>query len=80
MDAETAALFPDSLEDSALGKIPKGWEVLPVGQVVECVGGATPSTTEPKYWVNGTYHWATPKDFSSLQAPVLLDTDRKLTT
>jgi type I restriction enzyme S subunit len=26
MDAETAALFPDSFEDSALGPIPKGWE------------------------------------------------------
>ena len=27
MDAETAALFPDEFEDSALGKIPKGWKV-----------------------------------------------------
>ncbi len=25
MDAETATLFPDSFEDSPLGKIPKGW-------------------------------------------------------
>ncbi|WP_196776087.1 restriction endonuclease subunit S [Burkholderia multivorans] len=25
MDADTAALFPDSFEDSALGEIPKGW-------------------------------------------------------
>jgi len=27
MDPETAALFPDSFQDSPLGKIPKGWEV-----------------------------------------------------
>jgi len=27
MDAETAALFPNSFEDSPLGKIPKGWEI-----------------------------------------------------
>ena len=27
MDADTAALFPDSFEDFALGKIPKGWRV-----------------------------------------------------
>jgi len=27
MDAETAALFPDSFEDSELGKIPKRWKV-----------------------------------------------------
>ena len=46
---------------------------------VDCVGGGTPSTAEPKYWEGGTHHWTTPKDFSSLQAPVLLDTDRKLT-
>ena len=27
MDAETAALFPDSFEDSELGEVPTGWEV-----------------------------------------------------
>jgi type I restriction enzyme S subunit len=27
MDAATAKLFPDSFEDSPLGKIPKGWEI-----------------------------------------------------
>src|ERR1019366_1234863 len=26
MDAETAALFPNSFEKSALGKIPRGWK------------------------------------------------------
>ena len=73
------ALFPDSFLDSEAGHIPKGWTIQPVGEVVDCVGGGTPSTAEPKYWEGGTHHWTTPKDFSSLQAPVLLDTDRKLT-
>jgi len=27
MDPETAALFPDSFQDSPLGKIPKGWDI-----------------------------------------------------
>jgi len=31
MDAETAALFPDSFEDSPLGKIPKGWKAGRIG-------------------------------------------------
>jgi type I restriction enzyme S subunit len=75
----TAALFPDSFQESEAGHIPKGWSIQPVGEVVECVGGGTPSTAEPKYWEGGRHHWTTPKDFSSLQAPVLLDTDRKLT-
>ena len=79
LDPATAALFPDSFQDSEAGHIPKGWTIQPVGEVVDCVGGGTPSTAEPKYWEGGTHHWTTPKDFSSLEAPVLLDTDRKLT-
>lgn len=79
LDAATAALFPAHFQDSTLGHIPQGWTIEPVGEVVECVGGGTPSTAEPKYWEDGTHHWTTPKDFSSLQAPILLDTDRKVT-
>jgi type I restriction enzyme S subunit len=79
VDPATAALFPESFQDSEAGHIPRGWTVHPVGEIVDCVGGGTPSTAEPKYWQGGTHHWTTPKDFSSLQAPVLLDTDRKLT-
>lgn len=79
LDSATVALFSDSFQDSEAGHIPKGWTIQPIGQVVDCVGGGTPSTAEPKYWQRGAHHWTTPKDFSSLQAPVLLDTDRKLT-
>ncbi|MBI4678963.1 MAG: restriction endonuclease subunit S [Elusimicrobia bacterium] len=35
MDAATAALFPDSFEDSELGEIPKGWRVGAFGDVAE---------------------------------------------
>lgn len=79
MDAETAALFPDGFEDSELGEVPRGWGVRSIGDVLECVGGSTPSTTEPMFWKGGTFHWTTPKDFSSLDAPILVDTDRKIT-
>lgn len=46
---------------------------------MDCVGGGTPSTAEPKYWEGGSHHWTTPEDFSSLQSPILLDTSRKIT-
>jgi len=78
LDAATAALFPSHFQNSTFVHIPLGWTVEPVGEVVECVGGGTPSTTEPKFWEGGTHHWTTPKDFSSLKAPILLDTDRKI--
>ena len=78
MDAATAALFPAEFEESALGLIPKGWTVSEVGRVADCVGGGTPSTKEPDYWEPAVHCWATPKDLSGLGAPVLLDTERRL--
>jgi type I restriction enzyme S subunit len=33
MDETTAALFPDSFEESALGLVPKGWDVLSLGDL-----------------------------------------------
>jgi type I restriction enzyme S subunit len=35
MDAETAALFSDSFQDSPLGKIPKGWDVARLPEIIE---------------------------------------------
>ncbi len=72
-------LFPDRLVDSELGEIPEGWGVKALGEVVDVVGGTTPSTKIPEYWDGGTHCWATPKDLSSLSVPVLLDTERKIT-
>jgi type I restriction enzyme, S subunit len=79
MDAETAALFPDSFEDSKFGPIPRGWRISTIGEEVRVVGGSTPSTAEPIYWEGGTINWATPKDLSDLSMPVLLSTARQIT-
>lgn len=79
MDAETAALFPDSFEDSELGLIPRGWEISSIGNEVRVVGGSTPSTKEAQYWDDGIFAWATPKDLSNLGVPVLLETSRQIT-
>ena len=39
MDAATAALFPDSMEESELGLIPKGWLVGSLGDIADLQGG-----------------------------------------
>src|SRR5262249_41047132 len=39
LDAELAGLFPDTFEDSMLGKIPKGWRVAPLGELTEAMKG-----------------------------------------
>lgn len=80
IDAETAALFPDSFEESKLGLIPKGWVVRAIGDVVKIVGGGTPSTKDPIFWSPEEYHWVTPKDLSNNASLVLLNTDRKIST
>lgn len=51
-----ADLFPDSFEDSELGKIPMGWNVSKLGDEVATVLGGTPSRTEPGYW-GGDIPW-----------------------
>jgi len=79
MPAGTAALFPAEFVDSELGAIPKGWGVVPAGEMVTAVGGTTPSTGNPAFWEGGTISWATPKDLSKLTDPVLLETERKIT-
>jgi type I restriction enzyme S subunit len=40
MDQATAALFPDSFEESELGAVPKGWKLVPFGQLLShTIGG-----------------------------------------
>ena len=53
---------------------------MPVGDAVETVGGATPDTKNSEYWEPATHCWTTPKDLSGISAPVLLDTERKLSS
>jgi type I restriction enzyme S subunit len=78
MDEAVAVLFPDGFEESELGNVPAGWQVMPVGDAVETVGGATPDTKTPEYWEPAEHHWTTPKDLSGIASPVLLRTERKL--
>lgn len=80
MDASTAALFPDSFEDSELGEVPAGWSVFPIGELVKCVGGATPSTKNSEFWEPAEFSWTTPKDLSGLQSPILHKTEKMVSS
>ncbi len=73
-------LFPSSFVFHAeMGWIPKGWEVKPVGDVIQNVGGGTPKTSELSFWENGIHPFCTPKDMSLLTSKMLLGTERHLT-
>jgi type I restriction enzyme S subunit len=56
MDSATAALFPDSMEESEFGSIPIGWEIKRIGSLCETVLGGTPSRTRDDFW-GGEIPW-----------------------
>jgi type I restriction enzyme S subunit len=79
LEALAQSLFKSWFVDATQSALPKGWRVSTIGEEVRVVGGSTPSTTKPEFWEGGTHHWATPKDLSDLNSPVLLETGRKVT-
>jgi len=78
MPQDAFGQFPSRLDEIEVGPIPAGWEYVPIGELVEVVGGSTPSTKSPEFW-GGEHSFCTPKDMSRLTSPVLLATDRRIT-
>lgn len=48
--AQTAALFPSTMEESELGEVPEGWEVAKVSDFGTVVCGKTPSKKKHEYY------------------------------
>lgn len=74
----TAELFPAAMQESELGEIPSGWEVLPLSKMVELIGGGTPKRSEPTYW-EGDICWFSVKDAPSDGNVFVIDTVEKIT-
>jgi len=79
MNGTLEALAQAVFKEWFVEKAEEGWEEKTIGDLAEVVGGATPSTKHEAFWAAQGHAWATPKDLSSLQTPVLLDTERHLT-
>lgn len=65
--------------ESELGRIPKGWEVKKIGEVIETLGGGTPSTTTKEYWEDGDILWYSPTDLTRENSLFSFDTAKKIT-
>jgi type I restriction enzyme, S subunit len=77
MDADTAALFPDSFEESSLGMIPKGWRVGKVKEICQKVeNGGTPRRDKQEYWESGTIPWLTSGE---VKQNIIIDTQTQIT-
>lgn len=64
---------------SELGEIPAGWRVGKLGDVVETLGGGTPSTTVSEYWENGDTPWYSPTDLTKSKTLFSLGSEKKIT-
>jgi type I restriction enzyme S subunit len=54
MDEATAALFPDSFEETELGTVPKGWKVKRLGDITDRITkGTTPTTLNKRFIESG---------------------------
>ncbi len=71
-------LFPDRFQDSELGPIPEGWEIVPLPEIADIVLGGTPKTSVEEYW-NGKIPWASAKDISAVSEPFIFETERSIT-
>jgi type I restriction enzyme S subunit len=74
----TAELFPSAMQDSELGEIPKGWDILPLSEMVSLIGGGTPKKSEPRFW-NGDIFWFSVKDIPAEGNVFVVDTQDKIT-
>lgn len=77
LPAEISDLFPDAFEDSEIGEIPAGWEVVPFTRTFQFFSGGTPKTSIPEYW-NGNIPWFSIADLNG-GSPWIVRTEKSIT-
>jgi type I restriction enzyme S subunit len=77
MGEATAALFPDSFEETELGMVPRGWTTENIEDICSAVtNGGTPSRSTKSFWESGVIPWYKTGDFSD---GFLLEPSEKIT-
>lgn len=77
-------LFPAAFEECSEpslglgGWVPKVWESLPVGSLIDLIGGGTPKTSEHSYW-GGDIPWFSVVDAPNDSDVFVLSTEKKIT-
>ena len=86
MDDATAALFPDGFEESELGLVPRGWKLVPFGQLLSQTIGGDWGSDEPTEVNNAKVAIIRGTDIPDLQSgansrvPVRYTSQKKLAT
>ena len=77
MDPETAALFPESFQDSEIGEVPRGWREGVINESIEILSGGTPKTSVTEYW-DGNIPWYSVEDAPNDHDVFVIDTKRHI--
>ena len=86
MDEATAALFPDGFEESELGLVPRGWRLVPFGQLLSQTIGGDWGSDEPTEVNNAKVAIIRGTDIPDLQTgansrvPIRYTSQKKLAT
>jgi type I restriction enzyme S subunit len=72
----TKGIGHEEFEDSEVGRIPRGWEVVKLGSIAKLESGGTPSRQKSEYWENGTIPWV---KSGELNDGVIYETEEKIT-
>lgn len=76
LDDATAALFPNSFQESEAGQIPKGWEVMSLSNLCQLGRGASPRPIDE--YMNGEVPWVKIADATAAGGPFLFETKEKV--
>ncbi len=76
---EVTALFPDAFVfTEEMGWVPEGWEVNPLAEIIEIIGGGTPKTSIKEYW-DGDIPWFSVVDAPNSSDIFVIDTEKHIT-
>lgn len=71
--------YPGHEHVKVVDGVPEGWKRKLIPEICETVGGGTPSTNTPEYWIDGEITWVTPTDVTRNECLALLDSEKKIT-
>lgn len=71
--------FPGWEQARMVDAIPEGWRVVSLGDVINILGGGTPSTQEPSFWDGGNITWYSPSDLTAAGTMFVSDSTKKIT-
>lgn len=66
-------------EASGIGTIPTNWQVVRLGEIVDIIGGSTPSRKIEEYW-GSDIPWVVPSELTELTGRYLTSTRESITT